>query len=146
MRRSLILSLISLCFPLLLRMEALTKLFTALGYRGVAAQSATPVVVGKMLLDQLLFTPSHMLYYMYAIGFLEGRTAAATAVKVSAEFWPLLKMHWRVWPIVSLINFKLVPPQLRVLTLNLVALVWMAFIIKVLASSAAAAAAAAVKK
>ena len=41
-------------------MDMLTQLFDRLGYRG-AAQQATPVVFGKLALDQLAFTPLHVL-------------------------------------------------------------------------------------
>ena len=41
-------------------MDMLTQLFDRLGYRG-AAQQATPVVFGKLTLDQLAFTPLHVL-------------------------------------------------------------------------------------
>jgi hypothetical protein len=35
-----------------------------------------------------------------------------------------------VWPLVSLISFALVPPQLRVLFGNIVAIFWTAYVIR----------------
>lgn len=64
-------------------------------------------------------------WFFFAIGVLEGRTLAETREKVSREFVGLILMQWRVWPLASLINFKFVPPQLRVLTLNVVGVGWM---------------------
>lgn len=64
-------------------------------------------------------------WFFFAIGVLEGRTLAETRAKVSREFVGLILMQWRVWPLASLINFKFVPPQLRVLTLNVVGVGWM---------------------
>jgi protein Mpv17 len=122
-------------------MELLTRLFSALGYKTPASQVSTEVVLGKMALDQFVFAPAHMLYYMHMSGWLDGRSREEIGVKVSREFWPILVQNWKVWPLVSFINFKLVPPQLRVLTLNVVGVFWMVFLIKALASAAAAAAA-----
>jgi len=41
---------------------------------------------------------------------------------------PQLKNHWRYWPIVQIINFTYVPPQLRVLFSNFAGLFWNIFI------------------
>ena len=129
-------------------MEILTKIFQTLGYTTPASQTAAPVVFGKMALDQLLFAPAHTWYYMHAAGFLEGRSWDETTLKISRELWPLLLVNWKVWPLVQILNFKFVAPQLRVLTLNISGMFWMVYVIQKLAAAgaAAAAAAAAVKK
>ena len=124
-------------------MEALNKLFFKLGYTTPQSQLSTEVVIGKMALDQFLFAPLHMLYYMRVIGWLEGRPSADVMAKISNDFLPVMMMNWKVWPIVSLLNFKLVPPQLRVLTLNIVGCAWMVYLIKKLSQAAVAAAKAA---
>ena len=48
-------------------MESLTAGFDRLGYRGPEAQKALPVVLAKLGLDQLLFSPLHVLWYFYAM-------------------------------------------------------------------------------
>ena len=43
----------------------------------------------------------------------EGRPAAKTSEKLRREFVGLMAMNYRVWPLVNLINFSMVPPPLR---------------------------------
>ncbi|CAM9650195.1 unnamed protein product [Discosporangium mesarthrocarpum] len=54
--------------------------------------------------------------------------AIAARTKVQTEFWSMLKMNWRIWPAANFINFSLVPPPLRVLFSNLVAVLWNIFL------------------
>lgn len=37
-------------------------------------------------------------------------------------------MHWRVWPVAQVFNFKFVAPPQRVLFINVVALCWSSFL------------------
>lgn len=121
-------------------MEMLTRLFDAMGFKTPAAQASPPAVLGKMACDQLLFAPLHMLYYFFAIGLLEGRSTAETQVKLSREYLPLMKLNWSVWPAVQVINFKYLPPHLRVLFANVVGIGYMTFLVRTMAKAAAAAA------
>lgn len=41
---------------------------------------------------------------------------------------PTLLMHWRVWPVAQVFNFKFVAPPQRVLFINVVALCWSSFL------------------
>ncbi|CAM9537449.1 unnamed protein product [Choristocarpus tenellus] len=52
----------------------------------------------------------------------------AAIVKVQAEFWGMMIMNWKIWPIANFVNFSLVPPELRVLFSNLVAVGWNVFL------------------
>lgn len=49
---------------------------------------------------------------------------AAFQRKLVAEYPALQRNGWKVWPLVTLINYRFVPLQLRVLFANIVALFW----------------------
>lgn len=121
-------------------MEILTRLFDAMGFKTPAAQASPAAVLGKMALDQLVFAPLHMMYYFFAIGALEGRSTAETQIKLSREFLPLMKLNWSVWPAAQIINFRYLPPQLRVLWINVIGIGYMTFLVRTMAKAAAAAA------
>jgi hypothetical protein len=55
---------------------------------------------------------------------------------------PTLVANWYVWPAAQLINFTVVPLDLRILYVNVVSIAWTAFISNVANSDAAAAPAA----
>jgi hypothetical protein len=118
----------------------LTKFFSALGYTTPASQTKTPVVLGKLVLDQTIFASGNLLWFIYALGWLEGRTTAQSTLKIQADLFSMLKMNWRLWPLVNYVNFTYVPPALRVLTLNLVGIGWMVYLVRTMANAAAAAA------
>jgi len=103
-------------------------LFRRLGY-SAAQQQETPVVVGKVLLDQTVFSIPFNLLYFYAIGAMEGRPTSAVNEQVSREFMPLMIANYKVWPLVNLLNFKVIPPKLQVLFGNLVSIAWMSYVI-----------------
>lgn len=47
------------------------------------------------------------------------------------KFWPVMQAGWRLWPMVSLLNFSVVPFQWRMTLGNVVGLfwgVWMSFV------------------
>jgi peroxisomal membrane protein 2 len=53
-----------------------------------------------------------------------GIPPASFGRKVVAEYPRLQLNGWKVWPLVSLINYRYVPVQFRVLFANVVALFW----------------------
>jgi peroxisomal membrane protein 2 len=60
---------------------------------------------------------------------LEGRSWAATKQLVAKDYWRCQKSGWRLWPLASLINYRYVPLQFRVLFVNLVSLGWSTFLL-----------------
>lgn len=47
---------------------------------------------------------------------------------INEKFWPTLHANWKVWPAVHLVNFAFVPPPLRILYINVIALFWRTFL------------------
>ena len=85
--------------------------------------------VAKVFVDQTVFSPLFNLLYFYVIGFLQGDSQAKINAAVSKDFAKVMGMNYKVWPLVNLVNFALVPAKLRVLFGNIVAIFWVAFVI-----------------
>lgn len=78
--------------------------------------------LSKFLADQLLAGPLNTLLFVAAMGWLRGEPDVAAYAR--AQFWPLTAAGLRVWPLVSLLSFALVPAPKRVLFGSVVALAW----------------------
>ncbi|KAJ1463154.1 hypothetical protein M885DRAFT_455720 [Pelagophyceae sp. CCMP2097] len=49
---------------------------------------------------------------------------AAGFAGTKVHFWPTLLINWRIWPLVNLFNFGLVPPKLQLLVSNVISVGW----------------------
>ncbi len=107
----------------------LEEFFRRLGFSGKKSESLS-VAVGKVFCDQTAFSPLFTAAYFYALGFLQGRSISSVNSQLAKEFIPILLANYKIWPLVNLINFKLIPPNLRVLFGNLVGVFWTAYVIK----------------
>ena len=56
--------------------------------------------------------------------FSQGETAAKIEAKLKREYLDVLITGWKLWPAVQMVNFFLVPFNLRPLVVGVVALVW----------------------
>lgn len=75
----------------------------------------------------LLF--SFNLLYFYAIGFLENRSSDSIRESIAKDFLPIMILNYKVWPLINIINFKFMPPHLRVLFGNVISIFWTAAVI-----------------
>lgn len=75
--------------------QAMEKIFAYAGVKP-ADQNATPVVVGKVAMDQLLFSAPFTALYFYAIGLLQNMPLADIQGKISRDLWPLMIANWKV--------------------------------------------------
>lgn len=74
----------------------------------------------KVLIDQLVYGPFSNWLYFYAIGLLEGRSMSQIGLLIDRDFIRLMIANWKVWPILTFLNFRFVPLQLQVLAGNIV--------------------------
>lgn len=87
-------------------------------------------VLRMMLVDQGLFAPVYMYAWFHAVGIVGGESLPEIRAKIGTQYLPVLLASYKIWPAVMLVNFKFVPPPLRVLFANLVSLVWTVILIK----------------
>lgn len=71
--------------------------------------------------DQAAFAPAMIAVFLSSMAALEGEPAQA---RLQAAYLPALRANWAVWPAAQALNFALVPPQFRVLVVNLVSVGW----------------------
>jgi len=99
-------------------------LTTWYGFLGgaVTAPGATGVVI-SLVLDQLLFAPVFIGAFMAVLTTIEGKPANIVP-KLKQDLPEAVKVNWMLWVPAQAINFWFVPPNLRVLAVNVVALAW----------------------
>jgi len=59
---------------------------------------------------------------------LEGQSLANIKQKLVKEYWATQKASWAIWPAVQLVNFAVIPGQLRILFINFVGFFWNIFL------------------
>ena len=101
---------------------------------------STRAVLTKTLLDQTVYSAVGTVAFFAFIRLLEtGGDFNAVGPTLATKLWPTLRANWMVWPLAHMINFRYVPPPLRVAYNQAVAIGWLTWL-SMLAHSRAAAA------
>ncbi|KAH6901594.1 hypothetical protein BKA70DRAFT_1084255, partial [Coprinopsis sp. MPI-PUGE-AT-0042] len=85
--------------------------------------SPTKALVYRLWLDQCLLTPVAVIFFYGSMSTLEGRPDLAVS-RIKEAYVPTLIRNWGVFIPTQLINFTLVPPHLRMVTVGVVSLFW----------------------
>lgn len=83
-----------------------------------------PIVIKKLALDQLAFSPTFLPGVFLVNDALAGRDWTFIQQHIRSAYWPTLLANWSVWPAVSLLNFRVVPYDLRAPFASAVSLGW----------------------
>jgi len=81
----------------------------------------------KLAMDELLYDPFCIVFFYVIVGLLEGQNFGQIKQKLGREYWATQKASWAIWPIVQLINFSVVPGNLRILFINFIGFWWSIF-------------------
>lgn len=81
-----------------------------------------------MLVDQLIFCPLFTAVFFIYNGYLEGGCLEAIKHKFKFAYIPTLIANYKVWPLVQMVNFYLIPLPYRVPFVNIIALGWNAYV------------------
>jgi len=82
-------------------------------------------VATKVLIDQTLFSPAYLALYYGAMKTLEGRRCDTVAT-LREKLWPTIKTGWLFWIPAHSVNFCMVGPQHRLLTILGFSIAWTA--------------------
>lgn len=90
--------------------------------------------IGRVALDQGIFAPFVGIpLYFSAMTVLETGTGGDVALrvkeKVTDNWYDTVLANWMVWPAVQLVNFAVVPVDLRLLVVNVVSIGWNCFLL-----------------
>ncbi|GAA5854271.1 hypothetical protein JCM3766R1_004142 [Sporobolomyces carnicolor] len=103
-----------------------TKWFGALERIKLASKPAQ--LISRVAADQFVFTPVMVGVFFTSQTFLEGHGVQEAQRRLSDSWWPTLQKNWQLWIPTQAINFALVPPHLRLVTVNVVSLFWNAYL------------------
>ncbi|XP_045134313.1 mpv17-like protein 2 isoform X2 [Portunus trituberculatus] len=82
------------------------------------------VVLKKLLVDQLLFSPVCLTVFFLSLGLFQGGDWSTFVSDVRHKSWRLYAAEWLVWPPAQLVNFYLLPTKFRVLYDNSISLMF----------------------
>ncbi|UYV79121.1 hypothetical protein LAZ67_17001170 [Cordylochernes scorpioides] len=83
---------------------------------------ALRVVIKKILVDQLFFSPATICVYFTTVGLLEGSTKTILKEELLQKGSKIYYTEWIVWPPAQLFNFYVLPLRFRVIFDNLISL------------------------
>ncbi|KAN0031700.1 hypothetical protein ACTFIV_005565 [Dictyostelium citrinum] len=86
------------------------------------------VIIKKMLIDQLLFAPVAIGGFMTVTNFINNKGELKNLENFTRELFYAVKINWLIWPAAQIINFSLVPPNLRVLYSSIISIFWGMFL------------------
>ncbi|KAI0350479.1 hypothetical protein OH77DRAFT_1439833 [Trametes cingulata] len=90
--------------------------------------SPTKGVVYRVYLDQGVFTPMVVGMFFGSLTLLEGKTFRDAKERIREAYAPTLIRNWGVFIPTQVVNFALVPPHLRFVTVGVVSLFWNAYL------------------
>ncbi|GAA5908241.1 hypothetical protein JCM6882_006779 [Rhodosporidiobolus microsporus] len=95
---------------------------------GIKFKSTITTTAARVALDQFALTPCMVALFFSAQTFLEGKGVSEAKSRLESSWWPTLQRNWGVWIPVQALNFSLVPPHMRLVTVNVVSLFWNAYL------------------
>ncbi|XP_012536108.1 protein Mpv17 isoform X2 [Monomorium pharaonis] len=86
------------------------------------------VAIKKVACDQLFFAPIFLTVLLISIGICQGKDIERLKIKLKNEYSDILINNYKLWPMVQLVNFSLVPLHYQTLVVQSVALLWNSYI------------------
>ncbi|KAK3090019.1 hypothetical protein FSP39_008579 [Pinctada imbricata] len=86
------------------------------------------VVLKKIAVDQIMFTPVITVLFFGGMGLLEGRGLAGAVSEVHDNFLAVYSVDCCVWPPAQYINFHFIPARFRLVYVSTLTLCWNTFL------------------
>ncbi|OZJ02538.1 hypothetical protein BZG36_04143, partial [Bifiguratus adelaidae] len=78
----------------------------------------------RVALDQILFAPCFIGTFFTVQGAMEGQSLPQITQRLREGYPDALKNNYKLWPMVQIVNFYLVPLNHRLMVVNTIALGW----------------------
>mmetsp|Transcript_1675 Transcript_1675/g.2978 ORF Transcript_1675/g.2978 Transcript_1675/m.2978 type:complete len:216 (-) Transcript_1675:275-922(-) len=99
-------------------------------FRKARNQFAPGIIIGKLVLDQFVFSPLFIALYFIVNGFMLDQRMQDIADKIITTLPKVMLKNWSVWIPANAISYALIPLNLRVLYGNIISIFWTAYLIK----------------
>lgn len=100
-------------------------------YNAVEALATLPGplgVVQRIAYDQLFWTPLLTAVFFGYHSLVSGSGLVGLKQDLLSKYWPTMRENWKVWPLVHVVTYALVPLQLRVVWVSLAGVCWSTFL------------------
>ncbi|KAB8291084.1 hypothetical protein EYC80_009772 [Monilinia laxa] len=94
----------------------------------ITKSSAFGPALKMVAMDQLVFAPVGIANFFTVMTIAEGGGKRAVAQKLRDMYLPTLKANFMVWPLVQIINFRLMPIQFQLPFVSTVGIAWTAYL------------------
>ncbi|KAL4898635.1 hypothetical protein BDV59DRAFT_167254 [Aspergillus ambiguus] len=113
--------------------EALEKTFPGLNPPNEKEKKPKPNlnvknVIFKIAIDQTVGAVWNTILFISTLGLLRGHSYEAISDQVRIDFWPMVTAGLKMWPLVSILNFTVVPVDKRLLVGSLFGVVWAVYL------------------
>ncbi|OQE36955.1 hypothetical protein PENCOP_c011G07683 [Penicillium coprophilum] len=71
--------------------------------------------VAKIVIDQAIGGAWNTVLFIVTMGMLRGLDYDTITGQIQADFWSIMVAGWKLWPLVSILNFTVVPASQRLL-------------------------------
>lgn len=85
-------------------------------------------VVKRVVIDQVAFAPLSLAAFFTTMGYAETRHWQGVQEKFRDAYTPALIANYKVWPLVQLVNFKIMPIQYRLPFVSSLGILWNAYL------------------
>ncbi|GAB1197425.1 hypothetical protein BDV32DRAFT_145784 [Aspergillus pseudonomiae] len=84
--------------------------------------------VAKIVIDQVVGGAWATVLFSLTMGLLRGQEYDVLVAQIRKDFWPLLIAGFKLWPLVSILNFTVVPAEKRLLVGSVFGVVWAVYL------------------
>ncbi|RDW75028.1 hypothetical protein BP6252_06170 [Coleophoma cylindrospora] len=94
----------------------------------ITKMSAFGPSMKRMAMDQLVFAPVGIAVFFTAMSLAEGASRRQITHKLRDMYLPTLKANYMVWPLVQVINFRVMPVQFQLPFVSTIGIAWTAYL------------------
>ncbi|KAI6250409.1 hypothetical protein HI914_02056 [Erysiphe necator] len=94
----------------------------------VTKESGIGSAVRMVAFDQLIFAPIGIATFFTVMTIAEGGGRRAVSTKLRDMYIPTLKANYVVWPLVQMVNFRLMPVQFQLPFVSTIGIAWTAYL------------------